>query len=140
MNKMDIEKLYLKSLDSLLSEEENRTLEIEFARNSMLKTELLQYNEMRRVLQAKEPATFGPYFATKLIYKIQNTGLAIDREIFWFFKKFQLAAIGVVVTLLLLNIFFSGGDLMAALGLDASATSQTDIVSFDYSELFNDDL
>lgn len=142
MSTPEIEKLYLKSLDTALSQKEQEALDKALADGGQLLNDLQHYQQIRNVLRSTESKTFGPYFATRLMYKIQNTGVVIDREIFSFFRKFQLAAVGIVIALIALNIFYSEGNLLSAIGLESTTptTSESDIVSFDYSELLNENL
>jgi len=67
----------------------------------------------------------------------------IDRQIFSFFKKFQLAALGVIVGLLILNVIFTEQvSLTTVFGLDRTVTpaaEETD-VPFDFFKTLNENL
>jgi len=66
-----------------------------------------QFVKLRTKLLRKEEDSFGPFFAERIINQIKSLKKEIDYQIFFFFKKYQLAAIGVVVALVVLNIVLS---------------------------------
>ena len=82
------------------------------------------------------PSTFGPYFAQKVILRIQNLRVEIDQQIVFFFKKYQLAALGVVIALLAVNVIFADTlDLPSVLGVEETAApADDDLLSFDFYE------
>lgn len=138
MSIQEIEDLYIQSLDKLTSEKEKALLLNALQRNPGLATELSQYRKIREIILAKEPASFGPYFTKKVVAKIQNVGIQIDRQILTFFKKYQLAAVGVVVALLALNAVFADQlNWQSLLGLENTNPPTEEIVSFDFNELLN---
>jgi len=78
-----------------------------------------QYLRVRSLLARPEADSFGPFFAERIINRIKSMKKEIDYQIFFFFKKYQLAALGVVVALLALNIVFSDQlTLKSVLGFD----------------------
>jgi len=104
---------------------------------------MTQHGKVRDIIHLKKPASFGPYFVSKLMYKIENTGIVIDRQIFSFFKKFQLAALGVIVGLLILNVMLTEqASLTAIFGLDSTVTPAPveAVVPFDFFETLNENL
>jgi hypothetical protein len=141
MTPLEIEDLYIRSFDVTMDSNEKELLLKALRTNTGLATDLSQYKKIREVLLRNEPATFGPYFAKKVITKIQNVGIQIDRQILAFFKKYQLAAVGVVIALLALNAIFADQlNLQSLFGLENTTTTTDDIVSFDFYETLNSDL
>ena len=141
MTTQEIEDLYVRSFDDPMNSEEKELLLKTLRTNTRLATDISQHKKIREVLLRKEPATFGPYFAKKVIAKIQNVGIQIDRQILAFFKKYQLAAVGVVIALLALNAVFADQlNLQSLFGLENTSNTADDIVSFDFYETLNTDL
>jgi hypothetical protein len=63
--------------------------------------------------------------------------------LFSFFKKFQLAALGAIVVLLILNILFTEQiSIKSILGLDRTdaPTTEETVVSFDFFKTLNENL
>lgn len=138
MNKQELEDLYIRSLDVPMSADEKDRFMKDLHNHPDVARELANHKKVREFLQPTEAATFGPFFASKIIYKIKNTGVVIDRQLFSFFKKFQLAAAGVVVALLILNIVFSDEvSVSTVFGLNETTIPDEEIVSFDFSETLN---
>lgn len=141
MNVREIEDLYVRAFDEPMSAARNTELLEAIRNNPGLATELADYKRMREVLLRRSPATFGPYFAAKVVSKIQNVGIQIDRQIFAFFKKFQLAAVGVIIALLALNVIFADDiNVQSLFGLEDATNTEDEIVSFDFYEMLNNDL
>ena len=141
MTVQEIKDLYIRSFDEPMSTEQKDQLLNAMRTNAGLATEFSYYKRTREALLRTTPASFGPYFAIKVVAKIQNVGIQIDRQIFAFFKKFQLAAVGVVIALLALNVIFADEfNLKSFLGLESSTNTTEEIVSFDFYEMLNDDL
>jgi hypothetical protein len=140
MNREDLERIFLKSLETSLDPDEQILLTNELEKDPVVANDFEKYKMIREQLKSREPSTFGPYFTSKLIYRIEKTGVITDREIFSFFKKFQLAAIGVIIALLAVNIFIGQADLLSAFGLDGNITTEAEIPAFDYSEILNESL
>ncbi len=143
MNQEEVEEWYIRSLDVPMSDEEKEALLKELRHHPELAKRLTQHRKVRDIVALKKPASFGPYFVSKLMYKIENTGIVIDRQIFSFFKKFQLAALGVIVGLLILNVIFTEQvSLTTVFGLDRTVTpaaEETD-VPFDFFKTLNENL
>ena len=141
MTVQEIKDLYIRSFDEPMSAEQKDQLLNAMRSNAGLATEFSHYKRTRDALLRTTPASFGPYFATKVVAKIQNVGIQIDRQIFAFFKKFQLAAVGVVIALLALNVIFADElSLKSFFGLENPTTTTEEIVSFDFYEMLNNDL
>lgn len=134
------EDLIIKSLDAKLTSEE-RTLLMQLLESDHETKKLsLQYEKLRGMLLRPEPDSFGPFFAERIVNKIKNLKKEIDYQIFFFFKKYQLAAVGVVIALIVLNIIFSDQlTVKSVLGLEDQNNSSSDLVEHVdfYSELTN---
>ena len=139
MNKQETEDLYILSLDQKLAPADEERLLTALREHPDWARSLLQHKTTREFLRASSPATFGPYFTAKLIHKIQNTGVVIDRQLFGMFKKFQLAAVGVVVALLILNVALAEqGSWKSVLGIEEDTTTPVEQqVPFDFYETLN---
>ncbi len=141
MTPQEIEDLYIRSFDEPMNKEEKEQLLKMLKTTTGLATDLTHYKTNREILLRKEPASFGPYFAKKVIAKIQNVGIQIDRQILAFFKKYQLAAVGVVIALLALNAVFADQlNLQSLFGLEDTTPQAEEIVSFDFNEILNNNL
>jgi len=101
------EDLFLQSLDGKISEEQKMKLAEAMNADPALRRNADQFVKLRTKLLRKEEDSFGPFFAERIINQIKSLKKEIDYQIFFFFKKYQLAAIGVVVALVVLNIVLS---------------------------------
>ncbi|CAN5488865.1 hypothetical protein BH10BAC4_BH10BAC4_25070 [soil metagenome] len=138
INKKKLEDLYILSLDEKLNTADEEWFLKELKEHPDWVRSLATHKKVRELVRARSQATFGPNFITKLFYKIQNTGIVVDRQIFGMFKKFQLAALGVIVALLILNMMLSeDSSWKTVLGIDNAAPPiQADDASFDFFETF----
>lgn len=135
MNTNEIEDLFLRSLDQTLSDTEKGQLVNALKTNTGLAKDISQYKSIRESILRSKPATFGPYFAQKVITKIQNLRVEIDKQIIFFFRKYQLAALGVFIALLAVNVIFSDQvDIPSVLGIkeEAAAIDDEIIEAFDF--------
>lgn len=141
MTQDEIEDLFLRSLDNPLSDDEKNKLKKAIETKMLPGEDVMRYNNIRSSLHRESPATFGPYFAQKVITKIQGMRAEIDQQIVFFFKKYQLAALGVFVVLLSVNIIFSDEiNIPAILGIEETVVADTpedDIEEFDFLEALN---
>jgi len=138
MTLQETEDLFIRSLDQPLSVEEKAMLVKELRANAGLATDLSQHKRIRDVLLRSQAATFGPYFSKKVITKIQNLGIEIDRQIAGFFKKYQLVALGVLIALLAVNAVFSDKfSITSVLGIQDTTATDDGIVAFDFYENLN---
>lgn len=142
MKAESIEDLFIRSLDQSLSNAEKKLLSNALDTDPIVAMQLQELITIRERLLRKQPASFGPYFAQKVVNKIQQAGKEIDRQIIFFFKRYQLAAVGVVIALLALNIMYAETySIPSILGVEETSTSTTDdIMTFDYSEILTKDL
>lgn len=140
MNRDKIEDLFLKSLDHLPDAAVKLELTDAMGRDEELAKSLSGYLIMREELLRKQPATFGPYFASKVVARIQSMRVEIDKQIMFFFRKYQLAALGILVALLTINVVFSDQiNLPSVLGItDESTSADEDLLSFDFYNNFNE--
>jgi hypothetical protein len=136
MNQNEMEDLFLRSLDSSLSDEEKEKLAKAMDLDASFKENIKHYGSIRSSLLRGKSATFGPYFAQKVITRIQNVRAEIDQQIVFFFKKYQLAAVGVFVALLTVNVVFSDQvNIQSILGIEEVTTTDTpedEIEEFDF--------
>ena len=138
MKPQEIEDAYLRSLDETLDAKAKDGLMAALRENPKLATELAKYKQWRDGAVRIMPATFGPYFAQKVINRIQNFGIEIDKQIMFFFKKYQLAAVGVIMALLALNIVLADRvNVDSILGIEQTAPADEEIASFDFSDVLN---
>jgi hypothetical protein len=140
MEKDKKEELLIKSLDAKLSNEERSMLMNLLEHDHEVKRYSRQYEKLRQMLLRPEPDSFGPFFAERIVNKIKNLKKEIDYQIFFFFKRYQLAAVGIVIALIVLNIIFSDQlTLKSVLGLEDQNQTATDLLeNVDlYSELSN---
>lgn len=136
-----IEDLYIRSLDMPLNPGETAMLTKWVNENTEFASQLSGHKSIRASLVRRNPATFGPFFAARLLARIENSRVIIEREIFSFFKKYQLLAAGIVVALLILNTVLSENLTVDSIfGLDNQNTVVDEIVSFDFYETLNNDL
>ena len=91
--------------------------------------------QIQEMLLKRKGHSFGPFFAERVIHQIKMLHQEVDYQLFSFFKKYQLVAIGLVVALLALNILFSDNfSISSILGFEENAN--TEIVQIDlYQDL-----
>lgn len=97
-------------------------------------TEESYNNRIQEILSKGKSQTFGPFFAERVIHHIAMMEEQIEYQLFSFFKKYQLAAIGVVVALLVTNIILSDAwSVSSILGLEKNLATDTvtDILQID---------
>jgi hypothetical protein len=149
MNTNELEDLFIRSFDQPLNENEKEQLLQAMHNNPGQAKDLSSYKNLRDTVLRKAPATFGPYFAQKVITRIQGLRIEIDKQIGFFFKKYQLAVVGVLIAMLAVNVIFADQlnlpsvlgvqDSVAsvnssATGIPDSVSTDEDIVSFDFLE------
>lgn len=107
MNINESEELFLRSLDTEVSGEERIQLKNVLDQSLELKNKSQQLLQVRELLARKEADSFGPFFAERIAYRVSQLKREIDYQIFFFFKRYQLLAAGIVIALLALNILLS---------------------------------
>ncbi|MBS1949760.1 MAG: hypothetical protein OJF59_002614 [Cytophagales bacterium] len=131
------EDLFLQSLDGSVTPEQKEMLTHELAGDFHLRKSADQFLRIREKLKRSEPDSFGPFFAERIINKIKNLKQEVDYQIFFFFKKYQVAVIGVVVALLVLNIIFSDNlSIRSVLGFEDQPKEDTVAINL-YQDLIN---
>jgi hypothetical protein len=89
-----------------------------------------QDNQIREMLSLRKSESFGPFFAERVIHQIKTLHQEVEYQLFSFFKKYQLVALGIIVTLLALNIMLSDAlSIKSILGFEES--NAADIVRID---------
>ena len=140
MNKNEIEDMFLKSLDQPLNDSEREILRKAIESDPGLAKSLSGYHHIRESLLRNQEATFGPYFAQKVITRIQNMREELDQDIIFFFKKFRLAALSLTIALVTINVVFSDRlDIASVIGVEESAVADEpddEIETFDFLETF----
>lgn len=110
MKKMNIsksEQLMLRSFDVPFSREENEKLDRLMSTEETWRREQSRYSALRDMIARKADESFGPFFAERVISRIKRRANEIDYLIWFFFKKYQVLALGILVALLVANIFLA---------------------------------
>jgi hypothetical protein len=130
------EKLLLRSLDISLSDKESETLKKVLLEDSRLPLQTLDYLRVRELLARKNSETFGPFFGERVINQLKKRTKEIDYLIFYFFKKYQVVALGVLVALLTANILLADQlSLESVFGYEEETLE--DIISIDVYQNLN---
>mgnify|MGYP001574534260 CR=1 FL=1 len=142
MAKKDMDDILIRSLDESLNEQEKLQLDRALAEDRDLRVQLGQYSKIREMVRRKREASFGPFFGHRVVNKIQNLRTQIDHQIIFFFKKYQLAALGILVALIAVNAIFAEDLTVQSLfGVEeTNTTNEADSISFDFYKDFNDQL
>lgn len=131
------EKLLLKHLDASLSPSEQQALERSLTNNEELTEGLTAYQNLRAQLKRQQEATFGPFFAERIVTQLKKRTQEIDYLILFFFKKYQVLAVGVLVALLTANVFLADQFTIASIfGLEKESIE--DIVTIDVYQNLNE--
>jgi hypothetical protein len=107
MNISQGEELFLRSLEEGLTKESQQKLDGALLENRELAIRGNQYKALREMLERKEAESFGPFFAERIAFRIKQLKQGIDYQIFFFFKRYQLLAAGIIIALLAVNILLS---------------------------------
>jgi len=129
------EELLLKSLDAPVNADERERLATGMQENPALRKQSDQYYKIREMLKRKNADSFGPFFAERVLHVIKQRAGNIDYLVFFFFRKYQVVILGVLVALLLANLFLSDNiTLKSIFGLEGETPE--DIFSIDaYKDL-----
>lgn len=93
-------------------------------------TEENHNNQIKEMLFNRNGESFGPFFAERVTNQIKSLQQEVEYQLFSFSKKYQLAAISLVMALLALNIIFSDSlSFKSILGFEEEAP--TEIVQID---------
>ncbi len=101
------EELLLKSWDTSVTAQERETLAAAMQNNPVIRSQSDQYQHLRTLLLRPHPDSFGPFFAERVMYMIKQRTQQIDYLIFFFFKKYQVVLLGVLVALFISNILLT---------------------------------
>ena len=113
------EELLLLSWDATVQASERNALAALLQQDHVLRKQSDHYLKVRELLKRQEPDTFGPFFAERVMNMIRKNAENIEGLVFFFFKKYQLVVLGVVVALVLANLFITDQLTLASLfGLD----------------------
>jgi hypothetical protein len=127
------EDLYLRSLDGSINVTEQSLLGQALTIDHPLKKAAEEFGQIRELLSIRQGESFGPFFAERVVHHLKVLKNEIDYQLFFFFKKYQLAALGLIVALLAINIILSSTlSLPSILGLEDETLS--DIVQIDLFE------
>jgi hypothetical protein len=127
------EDLLLRSLDAPVSARERETLAMAMQNNFSIRLSSDQYQTIRSLLLRPEPDSFGPFFAERILNMIKQRTQQIDYLIFFFFKKYQVVLVGILVALLVSNMLLTDQlTLKGIFGLEQDASE--DIFSIDLYE------
>jgi hypothetical protein len=98
-------------------------------------TEESHDRQIQELLLKRRGQSFGPFFGERVIHQIKTLHQEVEYQVFSFFKKYQLAAIGLVAVLLALNIIFSDSlSVKSILGFEENTSAE--IVQIDlYQDL-----
>ncbi|HNV30954.1 MAG TPA: hypothetical protein PKJ83_17535 [Cyclobacteriaceae bacterium] len=117
------EELLLRSWDGSVSARERQTLAEVMQNNPAMRQQSDQYQKIRTMLLRTEPDSFGPFFAERIMNMIKQRTQEIDYLIFFFFKKYQVLLVGVLVALLVSNMLLTDQlTVKGILGLDQGTT------------------
>ncbi len=124
------EELLLRSLDAPVSAQDREKLTALMQSEFALRRQSDQYSRIREMMLRQQSDSFGPFFAERIINQLKQRVNEIDYLIFFFFKKYQVLVVGVLVALLIANILLTDQfSLRAIFGLDTPATE--DVYSID---------
>ncbi len=124
------EELLLKSYDAPVSAHEREELSRQMQNDPTFRRQSDQYVKIRELMLRPEPDSFGPFFAERIVNQLKQRVNEIDYLIFFFFKKYQVLALGVLVALLITNLLLTDQlSLKSLFGVEQETTE--DIFSID---------
>jgi hypothetical protein len=127
------EELLLRSWDAPVSARERKTLAEAMQNDPVMRQNSEQYQKIRTMLLRAEADSFGPFFAERIMNMIKNRTQQIDYLIFFFFKKYQVVLLGLLVALLISNMLLTDQlTLKGILGVEQDTTEN--IFSIDVYE------
>lgn len=129
MNQERLEYLLLRSMDGGASESERQQLQNLLTENAMLQKAQKDFTQVRALLTEREKSTFGPFFAERVLNRIRTMQGEVEYQLFSFFKRYQLLALGIIIGLLVLNMILADSlSLKSILGFD---DNESDLVQID---------
>ena len=119
------EELLLRSFDASVSAREREELTSQMQHDPGLRRQSDQYLKIRELMLRTEPDSFGPFFAERIMNQLKQRVNEIDYLIFFFFKKYQVLALGMLVALLITNLLLSDQPTIKSLfGVEQQATEE----------------
>ena len=116
----ELEPLLLKSFDSAVTPAEQQLLTSTIQSDFVFRRNCDQFQRIRNALLRKEPDSFGPFFAERIMNMLRQRTKDLDYQILFFFKKYQVLVIGIIVALIIANLVLSDElSLRAFFGLEA---------------------
>jgi hypothetical protein len=134
MIKEDNQDLFLRSLDSSLHESEKAILQNAYTTDTHLIKHSKEFILVRELLAQQKGKSFGPFFAERVINHIRAFQQEIEYQVFSFFKKYQLVAVGLIVALFISNMMLADSfTIKSIIGLEENAIidTTTDIFEID---------
>lgn len=134
MNKKILKLLY-KSFDADLSEKEKSLLENALNTSELLREEKLKIEKMRKTVSDSVEKSFSPFFAERVMQKIEEPKSNLNDTIDEYFNSLVLSfrrvalAGSVVVLVLLINNFITGGGISLDTALSLQQVSIEDVWS-----------
>jgi len=129
------EELLLRSWDAPVSARERETLAEAMQNDPVIRQNSEQYQKIRTMLLRAEADSFGPFFAERIMNMIKNRTQQIDYLIFFFFKKYQVLLLGVLVALLVSNMLLT--DQLTLKGILGLEETTKDVYAIDLYENLN---
>jgi hypothetical protein len=129
------EELLLRSWDAPVSARERETLAEAMQNDPAMRQQSEQYQRIRTLLLRVEADSFGPFFAERIMNMIKNRTQQIDYLIFFFFKKYQVLLLGVLVALLVSNMLLT--DQLTLKGILGLEETTLDVYAIDLYEDLN---
>jgi hypothetical protein len=124
------EELLLKSFDAPVAAPEREYLAIQMQNDPVLRRQSDHYLKIREMMHRSVPDSFGPFFAERILQQLKQRANEIDYLIFFFFKKYQVLVLGVLVALLVTNVLLTDQlTLKSLFGVDQETPE--DILSID---------
>jgi hypothetical protein len=125
------EDLYLTSLDAPLTATQQEEVRVALEADGSLARSVAKYQRLRQHLQRADEPTFGPFFPETVVQRIRNLKDALDHQIVLFFRRYQLAAWGILVALLIINLALADQlSVPSVMGIEEAA--QEDVLTFDF--------
>jgi hypothetical protein len=129
------EELLLRSWDAPVSARERETLAEAMQNDPVMRQNSEQYQKIRTMLLRAEADSFGAFFAERIMNMIKNRTQQIDYLIFFFFKKYQVLLVGVLVALLVSNMLLT--DQLTLKGILGLEETTKDVYAIDLYENLN---
>jgi hypothetical protein len=125
------EDLYLHSLDASLTTDQQAKVRAALEADASFARTAVQYQRLRQGLLRREADTFGVFFPETVVQRIRNLKDALDYQIILFVRRYQLAAWGILVALLILNLALADQlSFPSVMGMEETAAEE--VLTFDF--------